>query len=157
MEERKIELALKVLRIEELSDDDALLRRIVIEAAQHAYAPYSKLKVGAAVKFNGGGYVRGNNQENAAYPSGLCAERVALFSAGTNFPNATIEALGVVALKDSNIQPYVSLCGGCRQVLLETEQRLGQNIRVLLFGSDEVVIVPSAKDLLPLSFGKENL
>ena len=157
MEEKKIEFSVKVLKTEELSAEDALLRSIVIEAARNAYAPYSKLSVGAAVILEGGGHVKGCNQENASYPLGLCAERVALFSAVSKFPNAAILDLGVVAIKDGNVQPYVSLCGGCRQVLLETEQRHEQDIRVLLFGRNETIIVPSAKDLLPLSFGKANL
>ena len=157
MEERKIEFAYKVLKNEELSDLDDLLRRVVIQASGHAYAPYSKLNVGAAVMFSGGGHVKGCNQENAAYPSGLCAERVALFSARSTFPDTTIETLGIVALKDGNVQFSVSPCGACRQVLLETELRQEHDIRVVLFGRKEAIIVPSAKDLLPIYFWEANL
>ena len=158
MEEKKIEFTYKVLKTEELSAEDAHLREIVIESTQRSYAPYSKYNVGAAVVLEGGGHVRGSNQENAAFPSGICAESLALFSASALFPTATLSALGVIALKDGNIQPSVSPCGGCRQVLLEAEQRQdGQDIRILLFGRDETVIVPSVKNLLPLSFGKKNL
>ena len=157
MEERKIEFTYSVLKNEELSDLDKLLRRVVIEASESAYAPYSKLNVGAAVMIPSGGHVKGNNQENAAYPSGLCAERVALFSAMSTFPNTTIVSLGIIALKDGNIQSSISPCGACRQVLLEAELRQEQDIRVVLFGQEEAIIVPSAKDLLPLYFGKANL
>ena len=157
MEDIKIEIVYKVLKTEELSEKDDLLRQITIEAAENSYSPYSKYSVGAAAVLEGGGYVKGNNQENAAYPSGLCAERVALFSAGALFPKAAIYALGVVALREGNIQQSVSICGACRQVLLETEQRYDQDIRVLLFGRYETIIFSSAKDLLPYSFGKKNL
>ena len=157
MEDKKIEVIYKVFKTSELSNEDARLRRIAIETAQHAYAPYSKFNVGAVALLEDGSYVKGSNQENAAYPSGLCAERVALFSAGANFPDKTVKALAIVALKDDIIQDFVSPCGGCRQVLLETEQRYGHDIRVLLCGRDETVNITSAKDLLPLYFGKTNL
>ena len=157
MNEKKIELLFKVFKTEELSDEDARLRRIAIESAQNAYAPYSKFNVGAVALLEDGSYAKGSNQENVAYPSGLCAERVALFSAGANFPDKAVKALAIVALKDGEIQTSVSPCGGCRQVLLETEQRYGRDICVLLCGRDETVIITSAKDLLPLCFGKINL
>ena len=158
MEEKRIEFTYKVLKTEELSAEDTLLREIVLESTQRSYAPYSKYNVGAAVVLEGGGHVRGSNQENAAFPSGICAESVALYAAAAHFPTATISALGVIALKDGNIQASVSPCGGCRQVLLEAEQRQdGQDIRILLFGRNETIIVPSVKNLLPLSFGKKNL
>ena len=157
MEEKRIVLSYKVLKNEELSAADSLLRKTVIESARHAYAPYSNYCVGAVVVFEGGSHVKGNNQENAAYPSGLCAERVALFSARSHFPTATFNTLGVIAIKDGNIQNSVSLCGACRQVLLDMEQRQEADIRVVLFGRYEAVIIPSAKDLLPLCFGISNV
>ena len=157
MEERKIEVIYKVFKTSELSVDDVRLRDIAIESAQFAYAPYSRFTVGAVALLEDGSYAKGSNQENAAYPSGLCAERVALFTAGANFPDKAVKALAIVALKDDIIQDSVSPCGGCRQVLLETEQRHGHDIRILLCGRDETVIITSAKDLLPLYFGKTNL
>jgi cytidine deaminase len=157
MEEKKIELAIKVFKTEELSNTDAQLRKCAIKAARKAYAPYSKFRVGAVVLLTDDTYVIGNNQENAAYPSGLCAERVALFTAAANFPDTGVIALAIVALKGGVIQPAVSPCGACRQVMLESEQRYGRDIRVLLCGCDETIIIPSAKDLLPLCFGKKNL
>jgi Cytidine deaminase len=157
MEEKKIEFTYKVLKTEELSADDALLRRIVIESAGYAYAPYSKYNVGAAVVIGGGGHVRGNNQENAVYPLGICAERLAIFNCMSKFPQAVITTMGVVAVKDDIIQPSVTPCGACRQVLLETELNQGEDIRIVLFGNDEAIIIPSAKDLLPLYFEKNNV
>ena len=157
MEEKKIEFTYKVLKTEELSADDALLRSIVIESAQLAYAPYSKYNVGAAVIIRGGGHVRGNNQENAVYPLGICAERLAIFSCKSKFPDSIITTMGIIAMKGDNIQPSVTPCGACRQVLLETELNQGEDIRIVLFGNDEAVIIHSAKDLLPLYFGKSNV
>jgi cytidine deaminase len=152
MEEIKIELTFRRLKTEELSAESRLLREAAISAARRAYAPYSHFHVGAAVLLKNGTVVEGNNQENMAYPSGLCAERVALFTAGASFPEQPVEALAIAAMKDGAVQPSIAPCGGCRQVMLETEQRYGQSIRILLCGQDETILVASAKDLLPFSF-----
>lgn len=152
MEEEKIELMFKRTKTETLSITDRKLRDSAINAAKRAYAPYSRFNVGAAVLLKDGAIVEGGNQENMAYPSGLCAERVALFAAGASFPEIPVEAIAIVAVKDGNIQSSIAPCGGCRQVMLETEQRYGQPIRILLCGRDETILVSSAKDLLPLSF-----
>ena len=157
MEEKKIEVTLKIYKTEELSSEYIQLRTGAIEAARGAYAPYSNFYVGAAALLSDGSVVSGNNQENAVYPSGLCAERVALFYAGARYPDLPVKAIALVAMRDGEIQPPVSPCGGCRQVMLETEQRYGQDICVLMCGRDETVIVSSVKDLLPFCFGKENL
>lgn len=126
-------------------------------AAERAYAPYSRFYVGAAVLLENGAIVSGNNQENAAYPSGLCAERVALFYAGAQYPNIPVTTLAVIALKGGEIQEHVSPCGSCRQVLLETEQRYQRPIKILLCGREDVLAIEGATSLLPLSFGKEYL
>ena len=152
MEEIKIELTFKRLNPNMMSMDDSRLRDAAIHAAQYAYAPYSQFYVGAAVLLQDGTVVAGSNQENMAYPSGLCAERVALFSAGASFPDKPVVAIALVAVKNGMIQTAITPCGGCRQVMLETEQRYGQPIRVLLCGRDDTVLVASARDLLPLSF-----
>ena len=157
MKEKKIEITLNIYITEELSAEYTRLRTVAIEAAKSAYAPYSSFHVGAAVLLADGTVIRGNNQENAVYPSGLCAERVALFHAGACFPDSPVDAIAVVAIKDGEIQPSVSPCGGCRQVMLETEQRQGRDIRILMCGLSETVIASSVKDLLPLCFGKDNL
>ena len=157
MEERKVEFIIKVLKTAELSSEDSLLRDAAIHAAKRAYAPYSHFCVGAAALLGNGTVVCGSNQENAAYPSGMCAERVALFSAGSSFPDEQVVSMAIVALKDGCVQLSVSPCGGCRQTMLEAEQRYGRNIRVLLCGKDETIVAFSARDLLPLCFGKDNL
>jgi cytidine deaminase len=152
MEEINITLTFKRLKTDELPEESRSLRDSAIRAAHRAYAPYSQFKVGAAVLLKDGTVVEGNNQENIAYPSGLCAERVALFAAGATFPEIPVEAIALVAIKDGNIQPSIAPCGACRQVLLETEQRYNQPIRILLCGKNETILVTSAKDLLPFSF-----
>jgi cytidine deaminase len=154
MEEVRIELKFKRLKTAELSRVDSRLREAAIDAAKRAYAPYSHFHVGAAVLLNDGTVVEGNNQENIAYPSGLCAERVALFSACATFPEKPVEAIAIIAIKNEIIQPAITPCGGCRQVMLETEKRHGQPIRILLCGMEETILVASAQDLLPLSFSE---
>ncbi|MDR1525148.1 MAG: cytidine deaminase [Tannerella sp.] len=152
MEEYKIELTVRKLKIEELSSVDNCLRVAAVRAAKQAYAPYSHFNVGAAVLLSDGTIVEGNNQENVAYPSGLCAERVALFYAGASHPGIPVVSIAIVAVKDEEIQDTVSPCGACRQVLFETEQRYGHPVRILLCGRDDVIVLSSAKDLLPVSF-----
>ena len=152
MEEIKIELTFNRLKTAELSKEDRRLRDAAIAAAKRAYAPYSQFHVGAAVLLEDMSVIEGNNQENIAYPSGLCAERVALFTAGATFPEKPVRAIAIAALKKGKMQPMITPCGGCRQVMLETEQRYGQPIRILLCGRDETILVPSVKVLLPLSF-----
>ena len=157
MEEKKVILDLKIMNTGELADSDMRLRDVAIDAAKSAYAPYSGFFVGAAVLLDDGTVVKGCNQENAVYPLGLCAERVALSSAAVSSPDVPVVSIAIAAVKDGKVQPSISPCGGCRQAMLETEQRYGRPMRVLLCGSDETIIVSSAKELLPLSFGKENL
>ena len=152
MEEIEIGLKFKRLKNAELSEEDTKIRHAAIHAAKRAYAPYSHFHVGAALLLSDGTIVEGNNQENVAYPSGLCAERVALFAAGASFPEIPVVTLAIVAMKDGMIQPEIAPCGGCRQVMLETELRYEQPIRVLLCGREETILVASAKDLLPISF-----
>ena len=152
MEENKIEMIFKVLKTNELSVDDSRLRETAVNAAQRAYAPYSGFNVGAVALLADGVIMEGNNQENVAYPSGMCAERIALFSAGATYPEIPVTSLAIIAIKDGEIQPSIAPCGACRQVMLETEQRYGHPVRILLCGRDETIIVSSAKDLLPLCF-----
>lgn len=152
MKKIKLETYLEEKTVAELDKDEALLVQIAIEAARRAYAPYSKFHVGAAVLLENGAVVTGSNQENAAYPSGLCAERVALFHAGHQYPDIPVVALAIAAMTKEGRADHISPCGACRQVMLETEQRGGVPVRILLCGKETVTIIPSAKDLLPLSF-----
>lgn len=139
----------------ELVSNDTELVKKAFEICENAYAPYSQFHVGAAVRLNSGEVVTGSNQENIAYPSGLCAERVALFYVGANFPNASVETICIVAKGDLlPKEKILSPCGGCRQVMLETETRQKKAFRVILVSQNGVTIIfNSAEDLLPLAFG----
>ena len=152
MEKIKIELSFERWKTRDLSAESLRLLGAAVNAAKRAYAPYSHFQVGAAVLLKDGTVVEGNNQENRAYPSGLCAERVALFAAGASFPHQPVEAIAIVAMKDGAVLPAIAPCGACRQVMLETEQRYGQPIRILLCGKDETILINAASDLLPFSF-----
>lgn len=140
---------------EELGFKDRELVDKAYRACKDAYAPYSKFKVGAALLLENGQVVLGNNQENIAYPSGLCAERVALFYAGATYPETKVIALCIVA--EGDLLPFekiLSPCGGCRQVMLETEVRQNSPYRVILVSQNKkTIIFNSAKDLLPFAFG----
>jgi cytidine deaminase len=144
--------------IDELTTSDAILVRKAREASKNGWAPYSNFHVGAAVILENKEIIIGNNQENAAYPSGLCAERVALFSANANFPDSSIAAIAVSAFNKNGLtKESVKPCGACRQAILESETRYGKPIRLILDGSDEILILDGISNLLPLSFGKDSL
>jgi cytidine deaminase len=138
-----------------LEFQDQLLVEKAYEISKNAYAPYSEFHVGAAIFLENGEYLLGSNQENIAYPSGLCAERVVLFYAGSSFPNIKIETLCVVAKGDLlPFEQILSPCGACRQVMLETEIRQGQGFRVILVSQDgKTLVFKNSRDLLPFAFG----
>jgi cytidine deaminase len=143
---------------EELSEIDAALVDKAREAAKNAWAPYSGFHVGAAVLLDNGKIVIGNNQENAAYPSGLCAERVALFAANANYPRNRVIAMAISATnKKGMVEDPISPCGSCRQSILEAEERFGVPIRLILDSSKNRAVVEGIKNLLPLSFYKDLL
>ncbi len=152
MKAEKIEINYKSYKsTSELSEADADLLRRAEEARTNAYAPYSNFHVGAAVRMETGEIIIGTNQENAAYPSGMCAERVALYYAGSQFPNVVIDAIAVSA-PSANALP-VPPCGSCRQVLLENEQRQIKNIRVLIGQTKgKIIEFDGSESLLPLAF-----
>ena len=128
------------------------------EAAETAYAPYSKFKVGAAVLLENGMVFQGNNQENAAYPSGICAERVAIFYANSKFPEIPIKAVAVTAnTKNGFITEPIPPCGSCLQVMLESENRSDEPIKVLLYGEKRITVAEGIKQFLPFNFNKEML
>lgn len=140
---------------DQLSHDDQALIHHALEARERAYAPYSNYLVGAALRLDDQSVVEGNNQENAAYPSGLCAERVAIFAAKANQPQRSITSLAVVT--NSNPLP-ASPCGSCRQVMVEFENLQQTPIRLLLANtSGRVLLIDRAADLLPLCFTCEQL
>lgn len=135
------------------------LMQQAVKARLNAYAPYSKFQVGAAILLKSGWVVLGSNQENAAYPSGLCAERTAVFAAGANHPQEEIISICISAssvLKDT-VEP-IPPCGACRQALLEYENKQGKDISIYFMGkSGEVIKSPSVKNLLPFTFKEGNL
>jgi cytidine deaminase len=142
--------------INELEKADQELAKLAIDAMKSAYAPYSKFHVGAALRLENGEMILGNNQENIAYPSGLCAERVALFYSGANYPGIAIQTLCIVAKGDLiPNNAILSPCGSCRQVMLESENRQKNPIKVILINQDgSLYVVDSVKFFLPFGFGK---
>jgi cytidine deaminase len=145
--------------VEELSLGDQELMKMAHESGDKAYAPYSNFYVGAALLLKNGKIITGNNQENIAYPSGLCAERTAIFSAGAQFPEESIEVMAITAKSTKfKVDKPVSPCGACRQVIAEYEMRHSNNIKILLMGeSGSVYEIKSIKDLLPLVFNEKGL
>ena len=135
------------------------LVKLAIASLETAYAPYSGFLVGASVLLENNKIVTGNNQENVAYPSGTCAERVAVFYANSQYPNIKITTIAISAKsKKFKIQDIVSPCGSCRQVISEYEVKQKSNIRILLHNPDDsVLIFNSISDLLPLMFKSEGL
>jgi cytidine deaminase len=155
MENKEIRISYqRYASADELSADDRLLFNRAIEASKSAYAPYSKFSVGAAVLLENGEIVMGSNQENIAYPSGLCAERVALFAAASNYPSIPFKALAIMAQPISSDQDTeVTPCGSCRQVMLEYERILGEDIRIITGAPNgPISIVENARSLLPMAF-----
>ena len=157
MKEIKLETKIRIYPLAELPEEELRLMEAAIKATGQSYAPYSKFHVGAAALLEDGTIITGSNQENAAYPSGLCAERVALFHAGHQYPDMPVVALAIAAATNGRQVESISPCGACRQVLLEAEQRYGKPMKVLLCGTKEVVVAESAESLLPLCFGAKDL
>lgn len=140
----------------ELSVEDARLEQLALEVAERAYAPYSNFRVGAAALLENGVVVTGSNQENAAYPSGLCAERTALFYAGAQYPDTPVVALAIVAINREGRVGQISPCGGCRQVLMEVATRF-RPFRLLLCGAEETIILDDCRQTLPFGFDGSDL
>ncbi|NTU95122.1 MAG: cytidine deaminase [Bacteroidales bacterium] len=135
----------------ELKDKELLDR--AKKASEGAYAPYSNFNVGAAVRLSNGEIIAASNQENAAYPSGLCAERVAIFYAHAKFPDASVESIAVTASVGGHVcETPTYPCGACRQVLAESEMRSGSPIRVIVGGEKFTQVMDSISALLPFTF-----
>jgi len=137
----------------ELTAGDRELTMIAVNAAGLAYAPYSKFRVGAAIRLESGRIVHGSNVENAAFPSGICAERTALAAAVSNFPDDKPVAMAITAINvKGDIAESVSPCGNCRQVIAEEETRRGNQIRIIMYMQNKIRIIESISLLLPLQF-----
>ncbi|WP_438969263.1 cytidine deaminase [Nonlabens sp.] len=145
--------------IEELAAQDFSLMQLAIEARHRAYAPYSNFTVGCALLLANGEIITGNNQENAAYPSGLCAERVAIFAAGSQYPGVAVLKLAITASpKDNSFHKPVPPCGACRQSIAEYENNQENDIELFFMGAaGKVLKSDSLSDLLPLVFDKNYL
>lgn len=152
---RTIDISICIERLEydELREEEKATIEAAKGATSNSYAPYSRFHVGAAALLCNGKTVCGSNQENAAYPSGLCAERTTIFYANSQYPDQPVRMLAIAARDTHGFLPHpITPCGACRQVLLETEQRFKQDIEVLLYGTECIYRVRSIKDLLPLHF-----
>jgi cytidine deaminase len=145
--------------IEELNDNDKMIMTAAVQARKKAYAPYSDFFVGAAVLLENGEIIEGNNQENASYPSGLCAERVAVFYAGSKYPGMKIKAIAISAASLNHlVSEPAAPCGNCRQSISEYEFRQKEPIKILLMGeTGSVIECKSLGDLLPLGFNSSYL
>ncbi|MDM8145333.1 cytidine deaminase [Bacteroides eggerthii] len=158
MKEFTIHTQVRFYQENELSHDDQELISAAREATKRSYAPYSKFYVGAALRLANQQIVCGSNQENAAYPSGTCAERTAIFYANAQYPEQPVEALAIAAQTNGKFlaQP-ISPCGSCRQVILETEHRFKKPIRILLYGTEGVYVLEGIQSILPLQFDQDCL
>ncbi len=143
----------------ELSKEEQELINLALQARENAYAPYSHFKVGAAVLLENEQVVIGSNQENASYPSGLCAERVAVFQAGAKFPGVPILKIAIVASSENTTtRKPAAPCGNCRQSIFEYENRQENPIELLLMGEEGPIYkCHSIQDILPLAFGSDFL
>ena len=154
MKDMNIQIALRIYDYEELDAADRQLIEAARQTTAHSYAPYSHFSVGAAARLANGTVVTGSNQENAAYPSGICAERTTLFYANSQYPDQAVETLAIAARNERGefLDEPIPPCGACRQVMLETEKRFKHPMRILLFGRKGIYELKGVGTLLPLSF-----
>jgi cytidine deaminase len=160
MKKQEVSFQLEVYNgVEDLTEEDSRLLLKAVEARKNAYAPYSNFQVGAAILLENGEVVLGNNQENACYPSGLCAERVAIFQAGAIYPNVVIKAVAISATSlNYQVDTPAAPCGNCRQAMSEYEVKQEQPIQLLMMGEiGKVLKCKSIGDILPLAFNNSFL
>lgn len=153
MEHLNFNINIDVCSKSELTTEEQQLADRALQASYHSFAPYSHFHVGAAVLLENGITVIGANQENAAFPSGLCGERACIFSAQSQYPDQPIRILAIAARNgEKQTEEPVTPCGSCRQVILQMEQRYHKPVKILLCGKEKYYRVSSIHDLLPLSF-----
>jgi len=158
MQKRTIETNIEIYTFDELDNAKQSLIQKAKEQVSKAYAPYSGFQVGAAIELENGEIFAGSNQENSAYPSGLCAERVAMFYANAQYPEVAVKTMAIAAYTQGEfLSEPITPCGSCRQVLLETESRFDTDITILLYGTNHVFQLENVKQLLPLCFEKDSL
>jgi len=154
MKELDIKATIVEAQMDELTATEQSLVNMAIEATERSYAPYSNFHVGAALLLKNGETFVGCNQENAAFPAGICAERAAIFAAGAKYPDQPVMMLAITARGRNGelIDEPASPCGTCRQVIIETETRFRQPVRILLYGRNRTYVMDGIKQLMPLSF-----
>ena len=154
MTNKEIKIAyLEYQSIDELEQEDKRLALEAIEATKLSYAPYSNFNVGAAVRLDNGQIVKGSNQENAAYPSGICAERTAMFYASANYPENAMTAIAITASQNGTLcDNPATPCGSCRQVMAQYQTKGGQPMEILLVGGKKIWKFGKVDDVLPLIF-----
>lgn len=160
MKEKEIRFTYRLFEsIEELAKPIQELMGMALKSREQAYAPYSKFKVGAALRLDNEKIVIGNNQENASYPSGLCAERTAIYAAGANYPDAKINVLAISATSEKHeVLDPIAPCGACRQAIAEYEQKQNQPIAIYFMGTKgQIIHVKALLDILPLAFNNKFL
>ena len=154
MKDLELKIQIEEYQLEELTPVEQELVKKAIEATERSYARYSKFHVGACTLLNDGTIIMGCNQENAAFPAGICAERSAIFAAGAQHPDQPVKMLAIAARDTTGelTQEPVSPCGTCRQVMIETETRFQQPIRIILYGQKRIFVMDGIRHLMPLSF-----
>ena len=153
MKEKNLVTKIRVYSYSELSEADKNLIDLAKSATQRSYAPYSRFNVGAALLLANGEIITGSNQENVAFPSGICAERTTCFYANSSYPGVRFVKLAIAAYHNGVFTPHpVSPCGACRQVLAEYEKLGGGKLEIMLYGDDEIYVLNEVADLLPLIF-----
>jgi cytidine deaminase len=159
MKKKEINLKFSQGILSEIDQCDQELVFNAIASLKDAYAPYSGFQVGASILLENGEIINGSNQENVAYPSGLCAERVAIFYASSNYPNIRIIKMAIsVQAVDFNINDVISPCGACRQVMAEYEENQNHPIQIILHSpNNDILIVDRVQDLLPFMFKSPHL
>ena len=158
MKKINISIDIELKQKEELSAEEQILVDKAIEATTRSYSVYSHFAVGAALMLENGDIVLGANQENAAFPSGLCAERTAIFAAQVNNPDQPLKTIAIAARNENGLlKKPITPCGGCRQVMLEIEERYKKPVKILLYGTEGIYVINSVKDIMPLSFVSDDL
>ena len=158
MKKINISIDIELKQKEELSTEEQILVDKAIEATTRSYSVYSHFAVGAALMLENGDIVLGANQENAAFPSGLCAERTAIFAAQVNNPDQPLKTIAIAARNENGLlKKPITPCGGCRQVMLEIEDRYKKPVKILLYGTEGIYVINSVKDIMPLSFVSADL
>lgn len=154
-----LQTRINVCSYDELSGADKAVVDAARAATANSYAVYSNFSVGAAVRLGNGTVVSGSNQENAAYPSGLCAERTTLFWANSQYPKEPVEVLAIAARSaQGELEFPITPCGACRQVMLETEKRFGNKMKIILYGTRQCYVIDDGvRALMPLSFDSDSL